>query len=515
MTDPFWAKSTRKPRRRPALLKDARADVCVVGAGFAGLSAAYFLAKAGKSVIVVERGEVGSGESLRTTAHMASYQDDGLAELERLLGTDGMRLLVEAHASAIDLTERLVRDESLSCDFRRLDGWLFAENEREEEELMLELEAARRAGLSASRHSCLPGGRKAPCLRFADQATFHPGKLLAGLADAAERAGARIYCRSRVDEVEGGPRPTVVLERGPIVQARALVLATNAPINDRVAMSARQAAYRTYALAARVRAGSVPDALYWDMQDPYHYVRVARDGRSDALIVGGEDHRTGQTEEYHERFERLEAWAKERFGAGAVLSRWSGQVQEPSDGVSFIGRHPTATAEIYLASGDSGQGTTSSAIGGLILRDLILGRKNRYAELFSPARTTLGALGELASENLANAASYFRHIEPSELDSPSQIQPGEGAVLRRGLEKTAVYRRPDGTLVERSAVCPHLGGVVCWNALEKTWDCPAHGSRYSPEGEPLCGPTRKGLADVEAEERSRREQKRRDDRPSA
>lgn len=501
---PFWLKGLPAGRRRPALLKDASADACVIGAGFAGLYAAYVLAKAGRSVIVVESGDPCSGESIRTTAHMASYQDDGLVELERLHGAEGARTAVSAHAAAIDFVEALVSEEGIDCEFRRLDGWLLAEDAQEARELSDELAACRRAGLEVSREhgSPLPGWTGRAALRFARQATFHPGKLLAGLALAAERRGARLYARSRVAEVQDGPRPTVALERGPLVQARALVLATNTPIVDRVALSSRQAAYRTYALAVRVPRGAVPDGLYWDMKDPYHYVRLARDGRWDALIVGGEDHRTGQTGEYYERLERLEAWTRERFErAGPVVARWSGQVQESSDGVCFIGLYPAARGAIYVATGDSGQGTTSSAIAGMLLADLALGRKNEWEDLFRPTRATLGAASEYAAENVQSALGYLEHLAPDELDSPSQIKPGEGAVMRRGLEKTAVYRRPDGTIFECSAVCPHLGGVVAWNALEKTWDCPAHGSRFSPEGEPLCGPTRRPLTEKEPPER--------------
>lgn len=494
MSDSFWAGTAGKPRRRPALTRDESADVCVVGAGFAGLMTALRLLRAGRSVVVLDKGDVGAGESLRTTAHLGSYQDDGMAKLESLHGEQNARLAYAAHASAVDEIERLVADEGLDCSFRRVDGWLIAEGKEQAARLEEEAAACKRTGIPFER---FPRG---PRLRFPRQGTLQAGRFLFGLADAVERRGGRIYCRTRVEKIEGGPRPSALSARGARVQAKAVVVATNAPIDERVSISGRQAAYRTYVIAFRIEKGSVSDALYWDMSEHYHYVRVAQDKRGDVLLVGGGvDHRTGQADDPFERLRKLEAWARRRYPeAGRVLFRWSGQVQEPADALGFYGRHPTEQGEVYVATGDSGQGVTGSALASLIISDLILGRENRFAALFSPSRVTPAAAGTLLKENaLSVSQGYKRHVLPDEVDSPSKIKPGEGAVMRRGLHKTAVFRREDGTIVERSAICPHLGGVVCWNAFEKSWDCPAHGSRFSPEGENLCGPAATPLQELE------------------
>ncbi|HWM86528.1 MAG TPA: FAD-dependent oxidoreductase, partial [Kofleriaceae bacterium] len=307
--------------------------------------------------------------------------------------------------------------------------------------------------------------------------------------------GGRIVTGVRATRIEGGKRCRVMAgDRR--VHAGALVVATNSPVHGVLAIHGKQAAYRSYVIAAEVPAGAIPHALYWDTLDPYHYVRVARADRSETewLIVGGEDHRTGQENDGEVRFARLVEWTRERFPmAGEVAMRWSGQVMEPADGLAFIGPSPGLHPNVYLATGDSGNGLTHGALAGVLLGDLILGRENPWARLYDPSRVSMRALGELAREGLNVAAQYADWLAPGDASDPDKLAPGSGAVMRRGLRKIAVYRDPDGVLHRRSATCPHLGGVVAWNAVEGTWDCPCHGSRFDPLGRVLSGPARRDL----------------------
>ncbi len=284
------------------------------------------------------------------------------------------------------------------------------------------------------------------------------------------------------------------------MSASFVVVATNTPVNDLVAIHTKQAPYRTYVIGARVPRGSVPRMLLWDTPDPYHYVRlqtVENDGDAyDVLIVGGEDHKTGQAEDFDERFLRLEEWARERFPSiETVEFRWSGQVMEPVDGLAFIGRNPLDSDNVPIATGDSGQGMTHGTIAGRLLTDLITGRDNEWAALYDPTRISLKAGVEFAKENLNVAAQYADHLTGGEVESAEDVAPGTGAILRRGLKKIAVYRDDSGALHELSAVCTHLGCVVSFNDKEKTWDCPCHGSRFAcADGHVVNGPAIEGLA---------------------
>jgi glycine/D-amino acid oxidase-like deaminating enzyme/nitrite reductase/ring-hydroxylating ferredoxin subunit len=505
-TVPSWKDAAAAPRHENPPGGGLRADVCVVGAGIAGLSTAYLLAREGKRVIVLDEGPVGAGQTERTTAHLASALDDRFYEVEHLHGVAGSRAGYEGNAAGIDLIERVAREENIDCDFARLDGYLFPLPSDPPDELDRELAAARRAGFAdAQKHDavhlagCATGG---PCLRFPRQARFHPVKYLYGLAAAFERRGGTIYTGCRVTNVNGadpkkGTPCEAEVDGGAIrVAADAVVVATNtpAPINDWMGIYTKQAAYRTYVVAMRVPRGAVADVLWWDNGDPYHYVRLeaaapgtaGRDGGDDLLIVGGEDHKVGQMPA-SDPFEQLERWARQTFpAAGEVVRRWSGQVQEPADHLAYIGRAPTAGENVFVATGDSGQGITHGSLAGLIITDLILGRTNPWAAAYDPSRKTLDR--DFVKENANTLAQYADWVTGGDVKSADQIPPGEGAVLREGLSKVAVYRDDAGQVHRCSAACTHLQCVVQWNRVEKSWDCPCHGSRFDARGRVLMGP---------------------------
>jgi nitrite reductase/ring-hydroxylating ferredoxin subunit len=318
-------------------------------------------------------------------------------------------------------------------------------------------------------------------------------RYLNAVADAARRGGAQIYNGTHVDRIAGGKDAHVETSRG-VITADAIVVATNSPVNDLVAIHTKQAAYRTFVVGGRVKRDSFPQILLWDTLDPYHYVRLQRADGHDVLIVGGEDHKTGQADDAEERFRRLQQWTRERFPQVEAFDfQWSGQVMEPVDSLALIGRNPLDSDNVYVATGDSGTGMTHGTIAGLLLTDLIIGRPNPWAGLYDPSRKTLGAIKEFTRENVNVAAQYADLVTAGEIDDVSQIERGAGAILRKGLSKVAVYRDDDGALHERSAICTHLGCVVRWNSTERTWDCPCHGSRFQTDGHVVNGPAIRAL----------------------
>jgi Rieske Fe-S protein len=289
----------------------------------------------------------------------------------------------------------------------------------------------------------------------------------------------------------------VKTSKGPQVSSGAIVVATNSPVNDWVAIHTKQAAYRTYVIGIGVPKQTVTKALFWDTQDPYHYIRLQEAEGHDVLLVGGEDHKTGQADDAGERFSRLEAWTRERFPTvGEIEFRWSGQVMESMDSLAFIGRNP-GDKNIYVVTGDSGNGMTHGTIAGILLTDLIQGRANEWATLYDPSRISFMAAPEFAKENLNVVAQYADFVSGGDVEDVTAIAVGNGGLLRDGLKKVAVYRDTDGSVHKCSAICPHLGCIVAWNSAEKTWDCPCHGSRFDPFGTVLNGPANTGLGPAE------------------
>ena len=502
MTRSLWQATASIPPR-PPLADHVTADVCVIGAGIAGLSVAYQLARAGKRVVVLEMEQIASGETGRTTAHLANAIDDRYATLEKAIGLDKTRLVAESHTAAIDWIEATVRSEGIDCDFVRLDGFLVCAEGDGPDVLTEELAAAHRAGLDGvllDRATPVRGWDSGPALRFPAQGRFHILRYMAGLARGIERADGAIYCASRVEKIEGGTPAMVTTDAKLTVAADDVVVCTNGSISDMMVTHVKQAPYRSFVVAFRVPKGSVPDALYWDTGDPYHYVRLQPlDGASDALIVGGEDHKTAHADDAGDRFQRLEEWTRRRFPiAGERLYQWSGQVLEPHDYLAFIGKNPDGAEHVWMVSGDSGMGMTHGTIAGLVLGDLLQGKPHRWAALYDPKRVTLHhtELATMARENADVAAQFADWVTPGQVNDVSSIRNGEGRVIRRGMHKIAAFRDESGTVHERSAVCTHLKCIVDWNTAEKSWDCPCHGSRFSATGKVIAGPATADLEEI-------------------
>ena len=520
-TESIWADSVRRPVF-PKLTRSLETDVCIVGAGIAGLTTAYLLTQAGKLVVVLDDGAIGGGMTEVTSAHLSNAIDDRYVEIERLHGPEGAKLAAESHTAAIDQIEAIVNKEKINCDFERVDGYLFLGQGDSEELLDRELAAAHRAGLKGVEkvvYAPLKSIDTGAALRFPNQAQFHPLKYLSGVAKCIVRDGGLIFLKSHVEQVEGGS-PAKIKVGKHTIKAAAVVVATNVPINDLVAIHTKQAAYLTYVIAVRIPTDDLPKALYWDTEDPYHYVRLQdsptarsngpaleRQGEhgmprreQQLLIVGGEDHRTGQATDTLERHNRLESWARHRFPTmGPVEYTWSGQVMETIDGLAFIGRNPMDQDNVFIVTGDSGMGLTHGTIGGMLLTDLIMGRENPWENLYSPSRKTIKAAGEFIKEGIKTAAPYLDWVSGGDVGSEDEIANDCGAILRRGLSKVAAYRDEHGKLHEMSAVCPHLNCLVRWNGSEKAWDCPCHGSRFDKLGNVLSGPANSPLAPIDDE----------------
>jgi glycine/D-amino acid oxidase-like deaminating enzyme/nitrite reductase/ring-hydroxylating ferredoxin subunit len=497
----LWQRS-EKPLFQ-SLNHNLRVHTCVIGAGVAGLTVAYELLKAGQQVAVLDRERLGLGETGLTSAHLSNALDEGYLNLRRMHGIEGARLAADSHTQAINYIERVQREEGIACDFERVDGFLFLGGTQTVGDLQLELDAARAAGLSHVQFLQNAPSRlfaTGPCLHYPDQAQFHPLKYLDGLANSVVKMGGMIFTHSEASEVFGGHYAYVKTRQGHKIEAEAIVVATNVPINNWVAVHTKIPAYRSYVIGMTVPQNRADGSLYWDTESPYHYVRLVKDPTTgeDLVLIGGEDHRVGQGIEPELHFGRLEQWARGRLELDTrVVTRWSGQIIEPIDGLAYIGRNPGDEQNVFIATGDSGHGLTHGTIAGLLLRDLILRRDNPWAKLYDPARLYFRSLTNYVKEAAQSTAPYTEWLSEGDVTSIDQIEAGEGGVIREGLRKSAVFKDERGRVHRCSAVCTHLGGIVRWNSAEKTWDCPCHGSRFDCYGEVLNGPANTPLVELD------------------
>jgi glycine/D-amino acid oxidase-like deaminating enzyme/nitrite reductase/ring-hydroxylating ferredoxin subunit len=495
----LWSATATSPTF-PPLMANAEVDVVIVGGGITGLTAAFLLASAGQRVSLVEARRIGSGVSSRSTVHLTEAVDTRYQQIESDFGREGAKLVAQSSRAAIEKVADLVKALSIPCDFLRRPGFLYTEKDEDLAVLRDEYEAARRAGLPVDLlpESPLPFVTKG-ALRFPDQAQMHVARYLASVATAAQAKGAQIYEDSRVITIEDGEPCIVHLEHGPAIRAKNVLVATHAPLN-RVFLQTKIAAYRSYVLAfANVK---MPDGLFWDTEDPYHYSSAFTVDGVSYLIVGGEDHKTGTETSTDERFDRLFAWTKARIAVPAPSHRWSAQVEEPVDGLPFIGRN-ALSEHVYVATGFSGNGITFGTVAAMILTDLVVARVSPWADLYSATRVKpVSSAGTYLEENIDFPMHLVSdRLHPPEAKSPADIRPGEGKTIRLRGERLAVYRDPQGALHAVSSVCTHLGCLVKFNNAEKTWDCPCHGSRFGVDGAVLDGPATRPLAKKSLETR--------------
>jgi len=475
-----------------------------VGAGISGLTAAYRLVSHGIKVVVIHSGDLKAGETSKSTAQINTVHDDGWAEMLNIHGKENSKLCYDSYLYGADFIERLISENNLNCGYEKVSSYLFTDDPVEGKEYVdKEYEAIQEIGIkdvTKAITSPLPEYHKGPALRYENQAQFQPVAYLNELRRLiVESEKGEIYGNAGVKEIfEGEECVNLMLDSGAVVSANKVVLATNVPIYGRLIPMEALAAYRSYVVAFRVKKNSIPLHQYWDNQDPYHYVRLESAASTldhpeadyDILLVGGEDHRVGEVQDAEEHYKALIKWGLKHFPVEELTGlKWSAQTIETFDGMPLIGASPIESkGKIFIITGDSGTGITHGTIGGLMIADRLADIGSPWEKLYDPSRSRAKSLKRWAKENVAGMISYHDWFTPGEVSSEDGILNGSGAVIRQGLKKLAIYKDEEGNVTRLSAVCPHLGAIVRWNSIEKSWDCPAHGSRYSPKGEVLNGP---------------------------
>ena len=496
---PIWLEEPRP--RFSSLKQDAHFDVVIIGGGITGMTAAWMLKQAGKTVALFEKGRIGDAETGHTTAHLTYVTDERLSRLVKNFGEETAQLVWQAGDLAIDTIEAIIHQYQLDCHFKRVPGFLHAAltKERDEtSELVKEADLARKLGFEAAFLASVPLVDR-PGIRFANQACFHPIEYLSELARRIHGDGCEIHENSEISDFEEDP--LAVLVNGCTVRCDRLVVATHVPMMGLTSLPSatflqtKIAGYSTYAIGAKVPAGSLPHASFWDTDDPYYYLRIAPATGKDYAILGGLDHKTGQHDNPEALYAELETVVRRLVPQAEVDHRWSGQVIEPVDGLPFIG--PTNESQ-FVATGFSGNGMTFGTLAGVMACDWIIGRENRWKDVFDVHRTKVrgGAL-EYVKENV----DYPLHLVTGFVRSPDaksvdEVERGEGRIVKIDGKRCAVHRSAEGKLTACSAICTHMGCVVRWNGAEETWDCPCHGSRFGTDGHVIAGPAEKELEPV-------------------
>lgn len=477
----YWHRDATSSRRFSSLQGVHQTQVAIIGAGIAGLSTALELLQRGYRVAVCEASVIGAGTTAGSTGHLDAHLERGHKKLIDQIGAEDARQLVAHRLKAIDAIEQRC---DASCDFVRVPAYQYSEEASDRDDLHDDCEAAVELGLPARWSDTVPIPKGACGYRIDRMGRFHCGRYLDRLAQLVVDAGGEIFEHSMV-EPPSGKHPDHLSTGGGQIQFEHLVVTVHSGYTDSLRVYALIPPYQSYVLAARL-GSPPPDALFWDNASPYHYTRRASSDAKDVYLIGGCDHHTGAGDERRAEAD-LEEYARSHFDVREVICRWSAELFEPTDGVPIIGRD-AGKDNVWIGTGFSGVGLTWGTAAGRLIAEQIVGIRTPLDERLSPARFGARKMGKMASEHTSAVGSYAERVLPAEKIDPSTLAPGEGRVGEVDGKHTAICRTSDGTEHRRSPICVHMGGVVRWNSVEQTWDCPVHGGRYTAEGCRLYGP---------------------------
>jgi glycine/D-amino acid oxidase-like deaminating enzyme/nitrite reductase/ring-hydroxylating ferredoxin subunit len=487
----FWLETETKSF--PKVSKADRYNVVIVGGGITGLTTAWLLKKAGKSVCVLERDRIAHGDTGYTTAHLSMVSDLRLKDLVDTFGKESATRVWQGGAIAVDTIESIVDQLKIACDFRRVPSYVHAPVDSLNEDsdaLRKETELAVELGFEADYVENAPIVNR-PAVCYPNQALFHPVKYLNALATAVHGDGCAVYEESEAKGFETDPQRIIVNDVEILYDK--LVVATHVPLmGNKGLLGATLFQTKLYSYSSYVVAGEAPrdkliDVSLYDTADPYRYLRIDTASEVARVVFGGEDHKTGQAQDIEDRYRRLGALLVQIIPELKIDTRWSGQVVETNDGLPFIGE---STLNQFVATGYAGNGMTFGTLASLMARDWVLAQENPWQDLFSVDRKKLrGGTWHYLKENIDYPYYLVRDwLSSTRKDEASSLKPGEGAIFKIDGHQAACSRDNNGTLHTVSAICTHMGCIVHWNAGEQTWDCPCHGSRFHCDGKMLAGP---------------------------
>lgn len=493
--EPIWRKNVQIPKFQP-LQEDQKADVVIVGGGITGITTAYLLAKKGVKIILLEADNLLNGTTGHTTAKITAQHDLIYDELIHHLGESKARLYYEANTEAMHFIGRTVQELSIECGYSGQDAYLYGTTEQSARKLEKEYRAYQRLGIQGELVQDIPFNIKVTAgLRMNNQAQFHPLAYLARLVQKITEAGGQIYEQTvAVNIAQDGEGTSVLTRNGHRVTARHVIACSHFPFYEGTGFySGRLHAERSYVLACKVTK-KYPGGMYLSVEQASRSIRSATWDGEEVVLIGGESHKAGQGKDTREHYQALEQFSQAVFGSQELLFRWSTQDLITLDKLPYVGPLTASQPGVLVATGYRKWGMTNGTAAAHLLMDLVLEHGNPYRELLAPSRFYVDpSLKTFFKEN----ANVAKHLIKGKLELPDHalqdLGYDEGAVVRLDGKRKGAYKDKEGKLHIVDTTCTHVGCEVNWNAGDRTWDCPCHGSRFSYTGEVLEGPAEKPL----------------------
>lgn len=495
----LWIETTPKTNYPKIKKKNKPVDVAIIGGGISGLTAAYFLKEAGLKTALFESGEIIKGATGNTTAKITSQHGLIYDYLITNFGQEMARIYASANQSAIERIAMISQKENINCDYERKEAITFSENADSLDDLKREVEAAQSLGLPAKFSSEI--GLPFPTVGaviFENQAQFHPRKYLLGLSKIIQGEGSEIYENSKVLDIKEEKNICYLKLEEEEIQAKYVYLATSFPIINRGGYFSKMYPKRSYVLGF-TSYSPAPKGMYYSHINPYKSLRSHPFRNEELLILGGENHKTGEGGDTAARYLRLEEFARRYFRVKKIEYRWSTQDNVTYDRVPYIGKIDSDSKRVFIATGFGGWGMTTGTFAAEIIKNEILKFDNPWLELFSPQRKRPAkAAKEFLAQNLQVAKHFaLKRFSEKGGDNIKKMKVGEGKIFKSREERIAAYRNEQGKIIKLSASCTHMGCIVDWNNAEESWDCPCHGSRFDKTGKVIHSPAVEDLEKIE------------------
>jgi len=494
----LWQETLPLYHPKHKIVPEKIVDVLIVGGGITGLSTALALQNSGRECLIIEAHSIGFGTTGGTTAHLNTFLDTTYDQIISDFGEKAAQLIFQSTAESITTIKKNIDEYNIDCGFEYKDGYLYSQNAAQTKALESIVDGCKKVGMDISYTDQIPVPLPfEKAVRFSGQAQFHPTKYIYGLAEAYESLGGFLVQNCRLEHFESNALVEVRTNLG-VIRARKLVFATHIPPGINL-LHFRCAPYRSYAMALKLADGKYPDALAYDMHDPYHYYRTQELDGQKYLVVGGEDHKTGHNENTDFCFSKLDSYVSKYYDIEEVSFKWSSEFFEPADGLPYIGHLPGFTDNVYVATGFSGNGMTYANVVAKLITDLITTGESAYKSVYDPNRIKpVAGFSNFIKENADVVKEFIgKRLSKEKIESLVEIAKGEGKVVKYEGESIALYRDERGSLHAVNPVCTHAKCIVQWNGTEKSWDCPCHGARYTADGRVLTGPASKDLEIVE------------------
>ncbi|WP_042357012.1 FAD-dependent oxidoreductase [Bacillus rubiinfantis] len=500
-SQPYW-RDLDFPSFKP-LTEDLTVHVAIVGAGITGITAAYLLSKAGVKVALLEANKVLDGTTGHTTAKLTAQHNLIYDELVSHFGEEKARLYYQSHQDAINFVKQKVNEKGIDCDFSQENATVYAYTAEYAAKLQTEMEAYRRLGIAGALKDTIPFPIEITgALMMENQAQYHPLKFLKSLLQEAVDSGCQVYEETTATDIEDDKTaPKVYLKGGYKVTCNHVIMASHFPFYDKIGLFyARMYADRSYAIGITTEE-EYPGGMYVSADYPARSIRSTPFNGDKLLIIGGETHKTGQGTNMMKHYEAIAEFAMTTFRVKEILYRWSAQDLVTLDKLPYIGPMTEGRERVLIATGYKKWGMTTGIMAGHLLADYVLAQDSPYKELYTPSRFQADPDVKKAITTNFDVAKHLLKGKLEVVDKVTdELHDGEGSVVMYEGKRAGAYKDENGKLFVVDTTCTHMGCECEWNAAEKTWDCPCHGSRYSFTGEVIEGPALKDLTVLTDEE---------------